>query len=289
LTDRPVPLIVDTGWLAARLNDPDLRIIDATQQLLPRDSNAFAIRSGRDGYHNGHIPGAIYVDLARDLSEQDTPIRYQLPTADVFSAVLGGHGVGDHHHVVVYSAGLYWWATRLWWMFRAFGFKRVSVLDGGFAKWIAEGRPVESTVPALAPTNLFAALDRNWLADQEDVLSALADGQTILVNALSPEQYRGESRMQYGRAGRITNSVNVYARDLVDPDTGCFGLEAELKRRFRAAGISKCREVIAYCGAGIAATGVTFALKLLGHNGVRVYDASMDEWAKDPTLPMESG
>jgi thiosulfate/3-mercaptopyruvate sulfurtransferase len=172
---------------------------------------------------------------------------------------------------------------------RIFGFDEAAVLDGGWQKWHREGRPIE-TGPARPrpPTRFAVRRQRPLMVGKDDVLRAIGDGSTCTLNALSPEQHAGAGGNNYGRAGRIKGSVNLPAARLIDPASGAFLPAAELRRRFDAVGALD-RPVITYCGGGIAASADAFALVLLGHSDVRLYDASMSEWAADPGLPMETG
>ena len=180
------------------------------------------------------------------------------------------------------------WATRVWWMLRACGFD-AAVLDGGFDKWTREGRPV-STEPVSHPRARFEARPRPGLfVDKHAVRAALADEDTLLVNALAEEFYRGETPSRYGRRGRIPGSVSVPAASLLDPETRAFVSPRAASERFDAAGVNESRRVIAYCGGGISATVDLFLLHQLGHEALSLYDASMGEWAKDESLPIERG
>lgn len=288
--DQPFPgLLVDTDWLAARLSDPGVVVLDATTHLLPSPDRPYDVVSGRADFEQGHIPGARFADIDNDLSDpgQQPPLHFMLPSAEHFAAGVGALGVGNDTQVVCYSTANHWWATRLWWMFRVFGYRRVSVLDGGFQKWLAEGRPVE-TGPAAPPSprRFDAVFHPRMVADRHDVLAAIGRADTCTVNALRPEQHRGEGGTRYGRLGHITGSINVASIELVGADN-TFKAPEEL-RRLLAEPLASPR-VITYCGGGIAASSTALALTMLGHNDVRLYDASLSEWAPDPALPMQTG
>jgi thiosulfate/3-mercaptopyruvate sulfurtransferase len=174
-------------------------------------------------------------------------------------------------------------------MLRAMGFDDAAVLDGGWKKWTAEGRPV-STVAPTYPRATFVARPRPGLiASKDDVLAAVGDGATCIVNALTPGQHSGDGGATYGRAGHIASSVNVSARDIIDRETGAYLSESVLRERFSAVGATSAGRVITYCGGGIAATSDALVLTLLGHENVAVYDGSLSEWARDLGLPMEVG
>ncbi len=190
--------------------------------------------------------------------------------------------------VVLYDRFVNMWAARVWWMLRAFGFDAAAVLDGGWKKWTLEGRPVATDDGARPPRRFVARPRPALVADRAGVLAALGEGACVL-NALTEEQHRGTGGVSYGRPGRIAGSANVPARDLVDPATHAYLPPEALRARFAATGALDAGRVITYCGGGIAASSDAFALALLGREDVAVYDASLSEWAADPSLPMETG
>lgn len=282
-------LLVETDELAAKLDDPALRILDCTVFLRPLpDWSEYRAESGRAQYERAHIPGAVFADLIEDLSDPNRGLRFTAPSAERFATAMGRLGVGEGTRAVLYSTDSAQWATRLWWMLRAFGFDDAAVLNGGFAKWQREGRPVSTGAETYPPARFVPRPRPGLFVGKEDVAAAIGDPKACIVNALSAEQHRGEGGITYGRPGRIPNSVNVPARSLFDSD-GRFLPADQLQTAFSDAGVTDGRRVVTYCGGGIAATGDAFALTLLGRDDVAVYDASMQEWAKDPAAPMEKG
>jgi thiosulfate/3-mercaptopyruvate sulfurtransferase len=281
--------LITPAELAERLSDPALRVFDCTTFLHPQPGTPrLRIEAGHRPYAEGHIPGAALIDLQEDLSERDE-LRFTAPAPDKLGRRLQALGVGDDSTVVLYSASDAWWATRVWWLLRAIGFERAAVLDGGMAAWRAAGQPVSRETSRHAPAACLTVRPRTVFADRHDVLAALDNGSAAIVNCLRPEQHAGTSAHHYGRPGHISGSVNVPAAALFD-EAGRFRPATELRGLFEARGIDARRPVIAYCGGGIAATGDAFALTaLLGHDAVRVYDASLQEWAADPGLPMSVG
>lgn len=284
-------LLVDSDWLACHSNHADLRLFDCTVNLKPDATGTQQAISGRPDYERGHILGAHFIDLQQDLSDNRSRLRFTLPDAAYFAAAMRRLGVSDDSKVVLYSTGNYWWATRVWWMLRVFGFERAAVLDGGFAKWAAEGRPL-ATGPAPAPpgTGVFSARYRAaMVADAGAVVAAIDDSAQVVVNALAAEQFNGTSPVSYGRRGRIRNSISVPAASLVAPGWHTMLPARQLADALGAQLTSGKGRVVTYCGGGIAANGDAFALALLGFDNVAVYDASLQEWATDPALPMECG
>lgn len=283
-------VLVSSAWLEAHLADPELRIFDCTTYLRPAPPGAGPYRpeSGRADYDREHIPGAGFIDLVGELSNRTTALHFMMPPVPQFEAVFSGLGVGPGTRVILYSADHIMWATRIWWMLRAMGFDAAAVLDGGFEKWKAEGRPL-SDAPCTYPEARFTARPRRDLfVDKERVRSALGDPGVCLINALNPDYHRGEGESRYGRPGRIPGSVNVPARALTRASHDFVSLE-EAAEKFAAAGVAGNGPIITYCGGGISATVDNFMLYRLGHDAIATYDASLGEWAQDASLPMEQG
>ena len=288
---RDPDAIVSTRWLEAHLDDTELRIFDCTVHLRPAPPDSgvpYHPESGRADYERGHIPHAAFLDLRDELSDPQAEQFFMFPSRERFVEAMERNGIGAGLRVVLYSAGSIMWATRVWWMLRAYGFE-AAVLDGGFDKWTGEGRSV-STEAVTYPRARFDARPRPGLfVDKHGVLDALGDQDTLLINALAEEFYRGENPSRYGRRGRIPGSVSVPAASLLDPETHAFLSPEAVSERFDAAGMNESRQVIAYCGGGISATVDLFLLHQLGHESLSLYDASMGEWAKDESLPIERG
>jgi thiosulfate/3-mercaptopyruvate sulfurtransferase len=281
--------LVSTAWLQEHLADPHLRVFDCTTHLIPDPKITYTVRPGREDFERGHIPGARFIDLQADLSDSNHALRFMMPGADEFSAAMGRLGVGNDSRVVLYSTANVWWATRVWWLLRVFGFDGAAVLDGGYQKWVKEGRPVETgpAVPA-TPASFAVSEVRPLMVGKDAVRAAIDNGAVCTINALTAQQHSGAGGNSYGRPGRIAGSVNLPAAHLLDPDTNAFLPADELRRRFEAIGAMNTK-VITYCGGGIAASADALVLTMLGHRDVKLYDASLSEWAKDATLPMEIG
>lgn len=283
----PGPL-VSAAWLEEHLQDPALRVLDATVFLhVNPDGAGYTPESGLTKWQAGHVPGAQFVDLITAFSDQSSPVRFTMPAAADFAARAGALGVGDDSRVVIYSSGSPMWATRLWWMFRSVGFD-AAVLDGGFVHWQAEGRPVSTGSPRFAPATLTPRARAGLWANQQAVLAAVGDTGVCTINALSPAVYSGEKNM-YGRPGHIPGSVNVFYDNLLDAGTGRWRTPSELRPLFEAVGAFAKPRVICYCGGGISATMDALALVMAGHPQVAVYDGSMMEWVADPALPLVLG
>jgi len=280
--------IVSTEWLAQQSDNPAVRVVDCTTHLPPLpDFSLYDVVSGRADFEKRHIPGAVFLDIDRDVSTPHPRLHFVLCSPEQFAQAMEQLGIGDDTHVVAYSTANHWWATRLWWMLRVFGHDRASLLDGGFQKWQREGRPVEGGAAHPTTTARFTPRFRPELvATKENVLGALGRQDSCTVNALRREQHAGTGGVYYGRRGHITGSINIPAVEHIRSDN-TFKSAEELRAMFAPA-LAK-PEVITYCGGGIAATSVALALAMLGYNRVKVYDNSLTEWAADPSLPMETG
>lgn len=284
--------LIDTATLAASLGDPTLRVFDCTTYLNPAPAGSqepYIAVPGRKTFEDGHIPGADFLDLQGAFSDTSTHLHFMMPSVAQLEAAFGRHGVGHGKRVVLYSIGTLMWATRFWWMLRSLGFDNAAVLDGGLDKWKAEGRPIETGKPRGYTAATFVAASRGGLfVDAAAVKAAIGRNDTVTVNALGPQFHRGLELSRYGRPGRVPGSVNVSAATLVDPATKEFTTLADAAAKFAAQGVSKDKRTICYCGGGISATIDLFLLHQLGHDDITLYDASMGEWAKTESLPIET-
>jgi len=285
--------LITPAELAGILGEPELRLFDCTTYLeyQPAGSDIpYIAVPGRHTFEAAHIPGADFLDLQGEFSDQTTTLRFMMPQVAQLEAAFGRHGIGTNSRVVLYSIGTAMWATRFWWMLRSLGFENVSVLDGGLDHWTADGRPVETGPAKGYPPTAFTAKQRSgYFVGKHDVLAASHDRNTVVVNALNPQLHRGLEPSRYGRPGRIPGSVNVSAATLTDPLTKAFVPAADAEAKFSAQGVTRDKRVVAYCGGGISATIDLFLLHRLGYDNLTLYDGSMGEWATDESLPIETG
>jgi thiosulfate/3-mercaptopyruvate sulfurtransferase len=285
--------LITTAELAGILDRPDLRLFDCTTYLeyQPEGSGIpYVAVPGRHTFEAAHIPGADFLDLQGEFSEPNIELHFMMPATAQLEAAFGRHGIAANSRVVLYSIGSVMWATRFWWMLRSLGFENVSVLDGGLDKWKAEGRAVETGPAKGYPPAIFTAKPQaGYFLDKHETLAASADRDTVVVNALGPQSHKGLEPSRYGRPGRIPGSVNVSAATLFDPTTKAFVPSADAEAKFAAQGLAKDKRVVAYCGGGISATIDLFLLHRLGYDHLSLYDGSMGEWAKDASLPIETG
>lgn len=284
--------VISGSWLESKLPAPELRVLDATVIL---DPNSWQANSGLDQWKRGHVPGSAFIDLIEDVSDpagdEGLPPgihAYRLPSAEQFARVLGSYGVTESSPVVVYDSSAGMWASRLWWLLRYFGNDNVAVLDGGWDRWVAEGRPVSTDPAPSHPAATFTVRIRpELLATKDDVIAAIDANDTVLVNALWPELFRGEAKTPLPRPGRIPGSVNVPFTETVDA-SGLLRQPRDLRRLFDEAGASADKRVITYCGGGIAASFDALALAQCGVDAA-LYDGSLVEWVADEDLPLETG
>lgn len=277
--------LVSTDWLSARLEDPSLRALDATVDVR-RLLGVPVMRSGRRAWRREHVPGSGYADLVA-LSDPAAPRRsFTLPHAAGFADAIGRLGVGDGTYVVAYDSRENMWAARLWWLLRVFGFRDAAVLDGGWQAWRDAGLRTCSRPCGHPPTTFVARPVPGLVATKDDVLAAIDDPDTCLVNALGRRQHRGEVN-EYGRPGHIPGSWNLTAWEVLDRRTQCYRPLDEL--RTKAGPVLGSKRAITYCGGGVAASSVALVLTRLGHQDVAVYDGGLQEWCSDPDLPLELG
>ncbi|WP_405740542.1 rhodanese-like domain-containing protein [Streptomyces sp. NBC_00028] len=285
----PGPLVDDT-WLAARLDDPRVVVLDATALLpSPRHDGDYRCASGRAAWAERHLPGSRHADLTGDFSDHDAPYHFAVPSPEALAAALARLGVGEGDAVVAYDNGGGIWAARLWWMLRAISVP-AAVLDGGLAAWEAAGRPLASgaepvPVPAVTPVT---PVPRPGLWTDVDEVAAVSRGERpgVLVCALPTGGFDGTAPTRYTRRGHIPASRSLPGRELLD-SAGRLLPAPELAARVGAVLTTTDSPVVLYCGGGISAAGAALALTLLGRGDVSLYDGSLEEWSKDPALPLE--
>ena len=283
--------LISTDDLARRLGAPGVRVFDCTTYLRPRTDGqpGYISESGRANYDKGHLPGAAFLDLAGELSDKTSSLRYTLPPLEDLTKAFAARGIGHGTFVVLYSHASPVWATRIWWMLRAVGFDDAAILDGGLDKWKAEGRPLATEETRYPPATLTLRGRPEIFVDKTVLKAAIGKKDTLTLNALSHDQHKGSGGVAYGRPGRIARSSCVPAASLFGADKALKPI-ADLRAAFDGVGTRPDKRVLVYCGGGIAATLDAFVLTaLLGHKNVSVYDNSMQEWSNDPSLPMETG
>jgi len=276
---RALNTLVATDELARH---PQWRVFDCRHDLLKHDL-------GEQQYGASHIPGASFAHLDRNLSapKSGTNGRHPLPDPQVFIAWLGAQGLHPSDQVVAYDGGPGAMAARLWWMLRWVGHDAVAVLDGGFAKWVKEGRPVTAEVPKFAATAYPGKVRPERGVDVSYVESHLGDA--ALLDARAPARWRGESEPIDPVAGRIPGSLNRFSNDNLTAE-GTFKRPEVLKQEFLSVlGTRKLEAIVHTCGSGVAACHNLLAMEIAGLKGARLYAGSWSEWIADPARPRESG
>ncbi|MFT3768031.1 MAG: sulfurtransferase [Minicystis sp.] len=280
----PAPL-VDAAWLAAHLDHPDLRVVDLRWYL--------AGKRGADEYARGHIPGAIFLDLDRDLAapKGSGPGRHPLPSIDDFARVLARAGVTRDTTVVAYDDAGGSVAARLWWMLRWVGHPGGRVLDGGLAAWTAAGHPLSTDAPVITPApplDLHAGAGLRAIG-KLDVQRLAADPRALVLDARAPERFEGRVEPIDARPGHIPGARSApFAQNLIAPG-GALKPAADLAAHYRALGAFDADTVACYCGSGVTACHDILALAIAGRDDVLLYEGSWSDWAADPSLPAATG
>ena len=271
--------LVSTDWLAAHLNEADLKLVDSSWHM-PATG-----RSGRDEYLSAHIPGAVYFDIDA-VADTANAAPHAIPSAAEFGAAMATLGIGRDDRIVVYDNSPLRTAARGWFMLRHFGAARVAILDGGFQKWLGEGRPTESGAPDPPPAR-FGAVEGGSVVTKHQLLAGI---DTPLVDARGKPRFEGaEPEPRPGVApGHIPGARNLPFGSLYRED-GRFQPVGELERLFREAGIDPHRPFVATCGSGVTANSLLFAAHLIGSDHNRLYDGSWSEWGADPATPKAVG
>ncbi len=276
------PFTVDHDWLQERLGTPGLSVVDASWYLPAQK------RDARAEYDAAHIPGAVFFD--QDVAvDPDSSLPHTLPAPEFFAQYAGSMGITADDTIVVYDGPGIFTAPRVWWMFRIMGAKEVYVLDGGFDRWKAAGRPVTAEPTKIAPSVFDASFDQTCVATFEDMQRIVETGESQIADARSPGRFRGsEPEPRKGvRSGHMPGARNVPVMSL--SEDGKLLPPSRLREIFDKAGVDFERPVATSCGSGITAAAITLALQSLGHDDNKLYDGSWSEWGGRGDTPVETG
>ncbi len=279
------PWLVSTDWLQEHLADPNLRIVDIRGHVLPATEPPPHYFNHRDDYLKSHIPGAVFVDWVHEITDPADPRHAKIAKPERYESVMCRLGIGSDTFVMAYDDAQGMFAARLWWSLNYHGHHKVAVLDGGWNKWVAEGRPVTADVTYVKPTRCVAQPDPTWIRTGEEVMNALHSA-VRLVDVRSAAEFAGQAS-RAKRKGHIPGAVNRSRHDLIAPD-GTMLPPEELRKKFAEAGVTGAEpEVIFYCNAGVSASFGLLASKVAGlKNGV-MYDGSWKDWGNDDSKPIE--
>ena len=282
MSDDPKTL-VSTEWLDEHLNDPDLRIFDASWYLPAMN------RDPRAEYDLGHIPGARFFDID-EISDQRSELPHMVPPAEKFISRMRAMGVGDGHQVVVYDGAGIFSAARVWWLFRLMGKTDIAVLDGGYPKWVAEGRAVEDMPPIMRDRHITISRQNHLVRDVTQVAAASKLGDHEILDARPAGRFRGEDpEPRPGlRGGHIPGSKSVPLNILLNGD-GTMKSGDDLRLAFANAGVDLTKPAITSCGSGVTAAAINLALERAGHRQHSLYDGSWAEWGMYNDLGVETG
>jgi thiosulfate/3-mercaptopyruvate sulfurtransferase len=275
--------LISTAALAADAG-PDWVIVDCRFDLADE-------HWGREQYLVSHVPGAVYASLNADLSGPRTGTngRHPLPAVEALTATFSRLGIANTSQVVVYDQAVGHYASRLWWSLRYLGHDAVALVDGGWAKWISEGRPVKSGQETRAATAFIPSPKPRMVARLEDVQARMTDGRTLLVDARGEDRFEGRAEPIDRVAGHIPGARNHYYMSNAGAD-GTFLPPADLRAKFDAVMSGhQPGDVVMYCGSGVTACHNLLAIELAGLSGPQLYPGSWSEWSADPSRPIETG
>lgn len=283
MTDQAVPTLVDTEWLASQLDNPSVRIVDATWTLPNVE------RTGIEDFNAGHIPGALFWDIDA-IADPASSLPHMMPDETTFERHMKALGISSDHHVVVYDNVSMMTSARVWWTLRAFGHRKVALLDGGSVKWRAEGRALSTDAPDTPETSFKASFNPAMVRSLDEVRANLDTGAEQVLDARSAGRFAAaepEPRPEC-RPGHIPGSCNLPFNTLIDPETSTIRPAAELSARLADSGIDTARPVVTTCGSGITACVLALAMHLTGKDDVAIYDGSWTEWGSRTDTPVET-
>jgi thiosulfate/3-mercaptopyruvate sulfurtransferase len=277
---------VSTEWLFEHLNDANLRIVDIRGHVLPASDPPPHYFNHREAYDKAHIPGAVFVDWVKEITDPDDPRHAKIAKPERYAAAMSRLGIGPETLVVAYDDAGGMFAARLYWSLNYYGHENVVVLDGGWDKWIAEGQPVTAEMPQIAPTEFHAVANPSLIRTADQVLAATENPGSVLLDVRTPAEFAG----QFARAprkGHIPGAANLPRNEMLTSDGTLKPIEA-VREQMEDAGVSdEAREIVCYCNGGVSASYGFLTLRALGYDNAAVYDGSWKEWGNDASKPIE--
>ena len=276
--------LVSTEWLAERLKDVNVKLLDATFKL------PGVLPLPKDDYLAAHIPGAVYFDVDA-VSDHSNPLPHMFPSGEQFGRDVGALGVSNTDTVVIYDAGGWVAAPRAWWMFLSYGHRDVRILNGGLKKWRAEGRAVESGEVTAKPATFKANYDARRIRSIEQMIANVASHAEQVIDARAADRFEGRAvEPRPGiRSGHIPGALNLPYNNLFDAATGTMKPLDDLRKAFTGAGVDTAKPIVTSCGSGVSAAVLTLALYRLGVENTALYDGSWSEWGKADGPPIATG
>jgi thiosulfate/3-mercaptopyruvate sulfurtransferase len=276
--------LVSTEWLAERLKDANVKLLDATFKL------PGVLPLPKDDYLAAHIPGAVYFDVDA-VSDHSNPLPHMFPSGEQFGRDVGALGVSNNDTVVIYDAGGWVAAPRAWWMFLSYGHRDVRILNGGLKKWRAEGRAVESGEVTAKPATFKANYDARRIRSIEQMIANVASHAEQVIDARAADRFEGRAvEPRPGiRSGHIPGALNLPYNNLFDAATGTMKPLDDLRKAFTGAGVDTAKPIVTSCGSGVSAAVLTLALYRLGVENTALYDGSWSEWGKADGPPIATG
>ncbi|MCY4061045.1 MAG: sulfurtransferase [Chloroflexi bacterium] len=279
--------LVTTAWLEQRLYDPKIRVVELRGKVLPPTEPPPHYFTDRAGYGAGHIPNAVFVDWQVDIVEPGSPSN-DVASPGRFAALMGALGISNDTRVVIYDNAASMFACRLRWCLRYYGHEDVFILDGGWEKWHAEGRPISAEIPRLEKADFTPRVNAGLKATEADILAGLDSGSMQLIDVRSPAEFTGAaSRAQQG--GHIPCAISLPRKKMVADDLTVLSPEA-LRECFAENGVAlDAGDTVIYCNSGVSASFGMLALEVAGARNLRLYDGSWKEWGNNPMTPKATG
>ena len=275
--------LVEIDWLKKNLNNPQIKIIDGTWHMPTSGLNAFEI------FKEKHIPNAIFVDL-EEISDPNSELPHMMPTEDYFEKKISSYGLKNEDHLIIYDIYGMFSAARIWFMFKAFGHEKVSILNGGFPAWVDSGEMISNQINKFKGTGYKANLNKSLIVSYKDILDNLSTKKYQILDARSPDRFSGISEEPRAgiKSGHIPNSKNLFFNNLIDPITKKFIKKEEIENLIKKSGIDEKKNIICSCGSGVTACILKFAIELLDKDkNIKIYDGSWSEWGTKEDSPCE--